>query len=244
MAKIPVWKGSKEITETPDSPEIDYDSSSMSVRLTFEGPYEKMRAKPPVIGQLMPGYSGIYVEGVALKKARGGKGIMTITMKSVSGDPGYPTPIFPTFEFEWSQLERPIEQAPCFLPGGAYPLTEKDLDDLHTWENADGADRATKYAALTASAKRLALKKKRGETTIMLFAPVVKITQEARNVTSSPVACGFVYTVLPGFPALPDGYKFLLSADRSTRVGEFGKWQNTREYLGAQFWDSDLYPLA
>ena len=59
--------------------------------------------------------------------------------------------------------------------------------------------------------------------------------------TSTP--CGLIEAP-PGAIGAPSGYTYQRSAQRATKTGRYGKWQQQQEWQGADTIDTDLYPSA
>jgi hypothetical protein len=258
---VALTRGTTSVRERPDSPTWEYNTQKVTCTRLFEGMYADLLTTAPTIGSNMEGYSAqLLVENVRISKAVSGKATMTVVLETQTYTYSAAAPVQPVYEIEWTQLERPIEQSPFFKtlfpdPTGVVDLTKDQTDAItafRAWENAPDAGTAlTAYNALTpvgtdppdsgsVNFKALALKKMRGETTYLLFAPVARITTLTRQVF--PVtACGQLFATVPTFDELPGGYIWLQTADRSTRTGTYGKWQRVQEWTGADSWDKDLY---
>jgi hypothetical protein len=214
--------------------------------LVYRGKYSTMLAARPAIGDEVTGFEGNYVDQVDLvPDGAGTSGPATMTVVLVSETwSGATTPDLDlTEEVEWSQLEKPIEQHPRYQSGGGAELDSDDLDAIEEWRNATTAeDRSTLYGALTTNAKELADKIRRGQSSYIVPAPVVRKTTKSFETPSSS-AQGIRTTSAPVTGA-PSGYVWLGTADRAVRQGGRGKWERVQEWTGADEWDSDLYPSS
>ena len=66
-----VWRGTKAMTETPDSGDWSYSDVAQITRI-FNGPYDVLLASAPQRGSAMAGFAGCTVVDIKLKKAGGG----------------------------------------------------------------------------------------------------------------------------------------------------------------------------
>ena len=230
------------MTPTVGSGKIDSTASRQEATLIYTGQFLDLLAKQPKPGQTVANYDNTFVvEKVVVTPEQGKKGTMTVSL--VKESPEYANqaaPPLPTYEVEWAQVDRKLEQAPVFQSGGTYALDSDDLDEIDEWRNQSTAStRATKYAALSANAKVFVDKIKRGQESYIIFAPVARKTSYTYQPPSASSA-GKRQTPT-GFPALPAGFVWLKTADRSTRTGTKGKWERTEEWTGADAWDTDVY---
>ena len=236
-------KGNTAVRERPDSPEWDWTNQKVTCTRTFEGLYADLFAQRPDIDDQMVGYEGLPVVNVKIKRAVSGKATMTVVLEVEVTDAE------PQYEIDWAGVEKPIEQHPLFKslfpdPSGTGNFTAAQVtayNNYQAWENAaDAATKASAYNQLSATFKKLAQKKMRGVTSYLVPAPVARITTLTLSVSAAS-PCGSVSNSVPDFPDLPTGYKWLSTADRSTRTGRWGKWQQVQEWTGADNWDSDIY---
>lgn len=149
-------------------------------------------------------------------------------------------------------------------PGGAYFLTPDDLVALQYWEKCpDGALKGVgKYytdpqkrlpsggSTLGANAMKYVSKRLAGVEAYAMYHPVVRLTT---LMFSEPDLgpCGELWTSEQlgdlGFEDLPQtdagtDYVYQQTADKRSRTGRNGKWERIREWTGAEYWDTDLYP--
>jgi hypothetical protein len=97
---------------------------------------------------------------------------------------------------------------------------------------------------LSTNGQVYAKKRLRGEEAYRIWAPVIRETSETLDAPPA-TKCG----VLENPPSeagdlIPAGYVWQRSADRSTRTGLYGKYRRQREWQGALFIDTDLYPSS
>jgi hypothetical protein len=143
-AQLPLWVGSQEATETPDSPKIKVDATRFSVTRIYEGPYAVLSGNQPTQGQAfsdMP--AACLVVDLSLEKLPGGKGRLTVTAET-SG-PSQATPFAPLYEIEWVEVDKKLEDAPIYSDGsdplvhggdiGAFALTISDRAAVQQWED-------------------------------------------------------------------------------------------------------------
>jgi hypothetical protein len=244
----PIWKGNKELTETPTSPEWTFDGEGDVCVRTYEGPYDKCLAKRPKRGAKMPDIDkDLRVEKVTIQKRPGGKGVMSVTLayRNPNPDNADDATFDPTEEVEWVQIQKELRTAPIYSTGGAKTLTPKDVAGADLWLGQGGkadftyTDGQGATQTLSANAQHYAAKLAKGETSYIVFAPVARLTYQSRTKPTT-TACG--KRGAAPISSAPSGYDYLSTADRAIRNGRFGKWTRTLEATGADAWDPDLYP--
>ena len=95
---------------------------------------------------------------------------------------------------------------------------------------------------LSPNAQVYAAKRQKGIESYRLWAPVARQTIESFTLpTSAP--CGLIEAP-PGAIGAPSGYTYQRSAQRATKTGRYGKWQQQQEWQGVDTIDTDLYPSA
>lgn len=242
------WRGSTEIHEAPDSPRRTWTAAGLRVIRVFRGPYAALVAAAPDVGDEMVGTPGVYVEQgeiVPLEAGMTGPGVMTITLANESTEEGEDQP---TYECEWSLLEKDLRLHPRYLTGGANALTATDLTQLKKWEGEDDeakraafqftkADNTT--GTLSANAQHIAAKILRGQTSYVVPAPVARRTTRTYSVPATS-ACGQRENP-PTATGAPTGYEWMKSSDRRLRQGAHGKWERIEEWTGADKIDADIY---
>ena len=264
MARKALWRGSKALTEAPDSPEWDFGNDKDTCTRVFVGPYATCLSGRPAYGANMADMPAdlrklFFVTGVKVRRAPGGKGLLTVTLQRdhMAGAKSLDRKETDSqYEIEWTQVERPLEQhpvyaatAPGWWAGIRKPLTSDDLNALAMWEKEEDytkrkafqfTDKNGDEVTLSSNAQHLAGKKLRGQEAFLMFSPVVrKITQMRACPDGS--ACGRRVLTPRFVRGALRKYRFLKTADRGTRSGDFGRWERTREYTGADEWDSDIY---
>ncbi|BET67212.1 hypothetical protein ASA1KI_21300 [Opitutales bacterium ASA1] len=253
-----IWKGSRDIHEDPRSPRREKSAQGLRVVRTFNGPFTSLVASEPTVGQEMEGYEGVPVLTVQtepLDAGPSGPGRMVIVAGNDEAGGGGGVigseDIAPTYEVEWTQLEKPLEQHPRYVSGGANALTDADLVDLDLWkqETTRALRIAFKYTSadgtevtLSSNAQHLAAKVLRGQTSYFVPAPVARETTRSYTKPSTSTMGKRVSPPL-GIGA-PSGYEYVNSADRAIRQGRSGTWERVREWLGAEEWDHDIYPAG
>jgi hypothetical protein len=250
------WRGTRETTEQPESPEWDWSNDEDTCQKVFEGPYDKLLASPPTHGQVLAGMpEGYYVDRVKLKRHKSGKGTLTVSLSRKKSGFAAAGPELPQFEVDWTQVQRAIEEHPMWLPPNDTALTDGDRVDLKEWDDEKNPvlKKAWKYLGadnaeheLSANAQVLAGKKLKGTTSYTIWIPVLKKTTPRRTKKASAGA-GFIDTPsAEEFGALPtqkDGtaYKWFKTADRCVKSGRHGKWNEVEEWTGFNHVDLDLY---
>src|SRR5580658_8865408 len=110
-AQVPVWVGSKQFTETPDSPRFDYDATRLTVTRYYEGPLDGASSAQPAQGtafQDMP--AAVLVTKVSIIPKPGG--IARIEVIAECQGPSQTNPAAPTYEVEWVEVDRPLLMNP------------------------------------------------------------------------------------------------------------------------------------
>jgi hypothetical protein len=284
-AQVPVWLGSKDITETADSPQFGHDATRFRVTRFYEGPFDAIVSNQPVRGNAFVDFpSGVQIVDVDIQRKPGGIGRITVKAESQVNDSN---PAAPTYEVEWVEADKPVEQHPIFADGvnfgteaGAYSLTLGDRAAVQTWQDENDFSLKSQWMfkipvnsdvtpptgysptvgptfpaspitinnvdynvfVLGANAIVLAKKKFRGQHSYHLWAPVVRQTLETFSLPAVD-PCGLIETP-PDAAGAPTGYVWQRSAQRATKTGRWGKWQQQQEWQGADWIDTDLNPSA
>jgi len=191
------------------------------------------------------------VTHVKVKRAPGGKGILTIsTSRAVSeGDTTGTSQDEPVYEVDWIEVSKALETHPIYQAGGAQALSSTDFAALSAWENEDDyelraafkfLDKEDTEISLSAHAQHIAAKKLNGIDSYVVYSPVVRATTYSvkRPITE---ACG-VRSTPPSEAEAPSGYVWIKTGDRRRKSANQGKWQRDEEWTGAESVDEDLYP--
>jgi hypothetical protein len=268
--QTPVWIGSTAITECPDSPIVEYDANRFMVTRHYEGPYDAVMANQPVNGQSWQDFpAAVTITKVTITPKPG-----AIAHIEVYGEtPGTGNSETPTYEIEWVEIDRALILNPRYLTGGAMALTSTDQAMLQKWEEEDNPvlknafqykvpqdnnNPGTGSAAptgtttvngvtfnvytLSSEAQDYAAKRLQGEESYRLWAPVARQTIETYDLPSAD-PCG-VIEAPPSAIGAPTGYTYQRSAQRATKTGRYGKWQQQQEWQGFDYIDPDLYPSS
>ena len=253
--KLPVWEGSSDLTQCPDSPLTENDGDTDSLTVCYEGPHLVCLNAKPLKGQQLSEYPDAWVERSRVEKLRGAKGRLTIYLFkpgiSVEQPQGIQADV-PFYEIDWVQLDRPIEMHPMFdADFGKYALTAEDYVHVQKWvDETDQTVRANygfhpveddSVVTLSENATVLAKKKLRGLESYLEFTPVYRVTTKCLF-KPLPSACGFIEAP-PGIEGTdyPEGYNWLKTAERAIRSGKRGKYELFREWTGCTIWDGDIY---
>jgi hypothetical protein len=243
-----IWRGSEDIHEAPSSPRRVLTATAQRVVRVFHGPYSALVAAEPDIGSEMVGFSGLYVEQVeTVPDGAGadGPGVMTVTLavEWVAGtDSG-----LPSYECEWTMIERDLRLHTRYATGGANALTAADLTQLKKWEGEDDEAKRAAFqftkadgtsGTLSANAQHIAGKILRGQTSYIVPAPVARRTTYSYSVPSTS-GCGQRGNP-PAATGYPSGYEWIKTSDRRMRQGS-GKWERIEEWTGADTVDADIY---
>lgn len=239
QAQQPLWRGSKAVVEQPDSPKIHEESGKTVVTRTFKGPYGKCLANLPASGASMTGFDGKVITTVDLQRQPGGIGLLTVTLE-VNEDA---EDVEPTYEIEWTQLEKPIESHPMFAdidPDLDLPMVQKYFEAKNYTERAE----IKAYLSTAGDSGQLCLllidKKERGIESYLVFAPVVKSTYTSKLPAQDSTAG--TREDPPTAAKAPTGFQWLRTGDTSRRTGTKGRYERTAEWTGCDEWDEDFYP--
>ncbi|HUB68015.1 MAG TPA: hypothetical protein VL981_11075 [Candidatus Methylacidiphilales bacterium] len=93
---------------------------------------------------------------------------------------------------------------------------------------------------LSANAQDYAAKRLKGIDSYRLWCPVARQTIETFTLPNVD-PCGVIEDP-PSAIGAPTGYSYQRSAQRATKTGRYGKWQQQQEWQGFDTIDSDLYP--
>lgn len=251
------WCGSRAITEHPESGDWDFSNSEDACTRVYEGPYAALLSSRPSPGQVMAGMpAGFAVDRVKVKRAKSGKGTMTITLaRTNGGSSDNSAPEQPQYEIDWSEVQKPLEQHPIWKSGAVLALADSDWCDIGAWkEEKDAAlrklfkyrdERSGSIYPLLTNARAFAAKALAGTTSYSVWIPVLRRTTAVRRNISGAVA-GRIATPPDEFGTLPvrsggGSYVWFKTADRSSRSGKHGKWRRIEEWTGFDTVDTDLY---
>jgi len=270
--QTPVWVGSTAITECPDSPQISYDANRFMVTRHYEGPWDAIISNQPVNGQSwqdMP--TAVLITKTSLTPKPGGIGHLEVYGETPgTGNSGTPTYEIEWVEVDRPLIMNPIF---AVGGSGAYALTAQDVAMIGKWEEEDNfvLKNAFQYKVpqdnnnpgtgsaaptstttvngvtfnvytLSTNAQFYAGKRLKGIESYRLWAPVARQTIETYTLPGSN-PCG-VIEAPPDAIGAPTGYTYQRSAQRATKTGRYGKWQQQQEWQGADTIDTDLYPSA
>jgi len=247
-----LWRGSREITLSPESPEWDLATAEDQITLVYEGPYEALLAHPPPRGGAIAGYEGFTVDRVRIKRSRSTKGTMTVFASR--GGTGGESVERPQYEVDWTEQQLPLMQAPAFQAGGKYELSDDDRMQIVRWEMEEDLGYKTIYAyrteqgytMLSDHAKEYARRILRGQTSYTEYVPVLQRTRlSLQNVSHLPA--GRRETPPSDFGELPRmaggrPYVWVKTSARSLRTGRGGRWQIIEQWHGFESVDKVIYP--
>jgi hypothetical protein len=243
--KTSLWRGSKEIAESPESPKWDFQTDKNVCVRTFYGPYASCLARKPTNGQKMADLgsdSGLQVVNVKVNKQKGGKGEMIVTLEEGYTYTSVSTSQPPKYEIEWVQTDRKLESHDRYseLTDEEFALVQQALD---------AQNKAERDIALTDDAFgdlmfELYEKKRKGQDAFTLYSPVLRRTTIWTGAHKA-TPCG-VRMEAAELPAVlqtmaPDGYVWMKTADRGTQSGRFGKHERIEEWSGFDSIDADIY---
>ena len=250
----PVWIGSVDLQESPDSPQISLSKEGLVYTKIYSGPWSAIVSAMPqrlstVTG--VPNY--LVVDTAAAKPGYGGTGTLTITCCE-SPSPGIGDVSVPIEEIEWVEVQRPLLSHKMFQSGGVNELDDGDLSDIIAWQNQEkpserkafrfpnpNADGDPDPDTLSANAQVYAKKWLRGQELYNEYAPVYRSTLTLP--TPPPTGgCGIIGDPATTATTVPPYYKWLKSADRLARRSR--TYERIQEWLGAWWWDDDIYSSA
>lgn len=239
-----VWRGSKQLTQAPTSPEFTDGKDGPTWTYSYEGQWSVVTGAIPLRGTRVAGMEPLFaIDTVRVQKQPGGRGTMSFTVCKLPL-PSVDEENKDTLEVEWVQIEKKLETHPLYK-SGAGALTDEDLVDIDFWKDEkDPANRkAFKYlpetgAVVTLSANAIAFCKKllRGQDSYADYAPICRATT---TTTKAPLNTKCGITDSPPRDVTIAGYQYLKTADRATRRDR--KWERVREWTGANSIDSDIY---
>ena len=244
----PVWCGSSDMQETPDSPQVNSTKDGIVWTKIYRGPFDTLWSNFPSRLSVVAGVPATYtVDTANIKNSPGGVGILTINC-CVSPWETVGSGV-PVEEVEWVEVQRPLKSHKMFQHDGDYELEITDLADILIWQNQQDPvlmaafqykDATGSLHTLTANAQYYGTKWLRGQESYNEYAPV------CRSTISSPTSptsggCGII-TTEPGIESPPPYYQYLKNADRVLKRGR--TWERIQEWLGAWWWDPDIYDTA
>ncbi len=140
-------------------------------------------------------------------------------------------------EFGLTQIEREIEMHPRYRPG-AGGAKEQTAESLAAIERKLEDENSETFEAGSA-AEELYTKRRRGQRTYILFAPVV--TQRTGSPTKPKTFGGGKIENPPDTPSGTSDYAWLKTDDRIIYPGEIDVWDRVEEWTGAEYWDEETY---
>jgi hypothetical protein len=256
-------KAGVSIQKGPDD-EWDFENGREQLILTYCGRYELLLANRPIHGAYVAGYGTLLrVIRVKVKKSRGEKGTMTVTLERDSQ--GYTIESdfdTPTLEVEWARTEKAQESHPKFKD--IYDADKEKVAEY--FGKSDASSRRTIYLALktvagaatggpvtnaaTSAACALLLidVKNKGADSYVVYSPVVRRTTKKSVAPLTGTCATEVLSAedledVVGEP-VPAGYEYIKTADRGTRSGSASRWQRIEEWTGATDVDDVIYPVG
>lgn len=227
LSKVPVWRGAKGLTETEDSPEIVSDLNGTRVTQSYMGTYETALSKRPAVGATVTGFgAGVTVRTSTVKKAGGGRAVLTVVSQADITDAPTSTPLAqPEYEIDWVRYDLPLATHNIFknaISAARLRIIEKGISDGEEVPLAGEVE--VKYYE-----KRI-----RGADSYMLFCPVIRrMTPHATRPTTT--TAGKIST--PPISISP--FTYVKTADGARKQG--GRWVRNEEWTGSYAWDTDLY---
>jgi len=234
----PIWRGTKEVLERPDSPKMKASTQGWSATRVFDGPYEALLKQAPSIGSNMQGFGAMEVSEVEIVPAGGGMAVMTISLAVDS--PQYDKAADPVYEVEWVEVQKDIARHPRYQSGGDDELSEEEFACLKK-ARANDQDSIEKIrdAQQDPSLQKIWAKIVSGQDDYVEFIPVVTETITYRQKPAdADQGAGFI-DVPPGAAGPPPNYQWLLTGAPLIRTGN--KWQRKRQWTGAWWIDEELY---
>ncbi|MDF3129283.1 hypothetical protein P0Y35_08755 [Kiritimatiellaeota bacterium B1221] len=243
-----IWKGSRELSEQFDSPEVIFGDTTQKV-YRFEGPHELCLSSAPRKGMR---YGGFPVVQSRVRKWEAGKGELEVTTETsdfqASSSAG--SRRSEIYEIDWVTVEKPLISHPIYEAGGDQVLTVYDRLAIENWKLEENATKRSEYKfrpilsvdvylTLTTAAQHYAERYSKGIDSYQFSYPVARISS-LYDTEPSTLPCN-VYRASKPFGGCPSGYTWLKSVDRATRSGTNGRWVRNVEYQGFADLDTDLY---
>lgn len=255
----PVWHGSNALEMQPGYPDsLVEEDGSITTTLVYAGPYATVAAERPANGAAITGFDGVVVS-TRLTNGRGGKGVLTVTLRKAVPDstpnPEVSEAISTRWEIEWVSIEKPLTSNPTLVAQGS-GTTQTCIDEVEAWRNSPQQRRRlyqipvaalarepepdvdADWVALTGESLKVAQKIAAGIEAWLEFSPVVTRVR-IYKVAPATGSCGTI-----GAPAVSvSGYQYLKNGDNLVQLAD-GDWQRTETWQGAAAWDTDLYEAA
>lgn len=257
--KAPVWRGTKDLTF--GKAHVETTATKLVVTTEITGPYITCLSKQPTIGQAIKGFdAALRVTACKVNELDGEAGSIDVTLEAGLDDSGQSdAPLGqPTYEVEFAELEKAIEQHPrCGRLKANRPKYKDGVVSAaegkqRTWEDWNALDADDYDAAFTpvppfAAATVWTLAeykglKEKGVETYILASPVIRRTTTHLRKPSDlgaavgqrqepPEACDF---------SRIEDYQWIAGPDRCTRSKRV--YTRTSEWIGAEEFSTLIYP--
>lgn len=241
MAGTPIWKGSIDIVEAPNSPRIVDDSEGLRATRWFEGPWDKVEAQKPQRGHVTVGLEGYFVWETIVQKAPGNRGLLEVRLAtSAPNDTTISTgPDRTEIEIRWVELEKDIRLHKRYRIGGGGER-EQTLESLEQIEQKLKDPASVTFADDSAVAE-LYGKIARGQTHYTEYYPVIRRRTIINNELNES---DFDAGKLQDPPITFGPWVWRKTADDAPKVSGIRNWERFEEWTGADYWDTDLYEEA
>ena len=236
MGKIKTVGDIYRAYEQSGSPRYSYDKEGGRCSRVFRGGMDILQAMRPSVGGRMadvsPDFLVVSIDIYPTSTSEIGEMVVNLDNFSDESELNWVNNNAPkeeTIEIEWSQLDKPLAQAPVFknLSPEDIKLAEDILSGKQTTDALEGkSDRLLLYYE----------KRAKGQQTYLVFAPVVRRTSQSTSRPSAG-ACGKINSP----PVGVNGYQFIKTACRISKSKSNKYWERSEEWLGADSWDTDLY---
>ena len=245
MSKIKTVGDIYQAYEQAGSPRYSYDKEGGRCTRVFRGAMSILQAMRPSVGSSMDGtYGNFHVVSVDIYPTSTSEvGEMVVNLDNYtdeeelkqgendSGNNSYvgSSQKEETIEIEWSQIDKPLAQAPIFQ--NLKPEEIQLVEDIVSGKQSKDA-----IANMSDKLASYYEKRMRGQSTYLVFAPVVRRTMQS-STRPSTGSCGKIDSPPVGI----GGFQFIKTADRASKSKSSKYWERSEEWLGADSWDQDLY---
>lgn len=241
MARLPRWVGPKTIKLDPSYPQYFRTGEGSGWKFLYHGPFTALQAAIPAPGSTVTGFAGYTVQNDLSLKPLGagvtGPGVMEFSAARFGVDSTEDDEPQTITEIDAGRLEKSILTLPVFQA-----INRETVAKIkQAIDNNESVPGPSLPGPVEEAVQQLYDRLLLGQDTYFVPAPVVRMTTySSSRPTVNKIGKG-TRTADKPHPAAPNGYVWLMTADRATQTGPRGLWVRVREWTAADDWDALVY---